>query len=153
MYLRGRGTRLVVRIRKTSAAMQEVVADHKGASQAMKRSAHSVAEDLLAIHLGELRLRFDRQFRFCADRRWRADFHLPEHRILIEVQGGVSKYAKFHPEWQTMGHQSGEGYADDLEKQRAATMLGFRVLPFTTQEVNDGTAKEFIRQAICATSA
>ena len=106
----------------------------------MKRSAHSVAEDLLAIHLGELRLRFDRQVPVCAERKWRLDFTLPEQGIAIEVDGHFKG-------------RHGAGWGADNEKRNTATMRGWRVLTFSTQDVARGTAKEFLRQAICATDA
>lgn len=101
----------------------------------MKRSAHSIAEDLLAIHLGELRLRFDRQVPVCAERKWRLDFTLPDFGVAIEVNGFFKG-------------RHGAGWGADYEKLNTATMRGWRVLTFSTQDVARGTAKEFLRQAI-----
>lgn len=106
-----------------------------GASQAMKRSANSVAEDLLAIHLGELRLRFDRQVPVCAERKWRLDFTLPDFGVALEIDG----YFK---------GRHGAGWGADNEKRNTATMLGWRVLTFSTTSVECGNAKEFLRQWI-----
>ena len=72
---------------------------------------------------------FVREFQFCPPRKWRADFKIAEHDILIEVEGGT---------WSTSRHTSGVGYRNDCEKYNTAVLLGYRVLRFTADMVRDG---------------
>jgi len=93
------------------------------------------AGDLLCIHLAELGMEFIREFKFYAERKWRADFCIVEHSVLIEINGGV---------WNQGRHTRGQGFIADMDKLNHATMLGFRVLQFSTEQVLDGTAKKFL---------
>lgn len=102
----------------------------------MKRSP---GELLLERHLEELGIPFESEKKFHPTRKWRMDFVLPEHCIGIEVEGGT---------WSGGRHTRGNGYANDLEKYNAATLLGWRLLRFTTAMVNDGTAIETIKEAL-----
>lgn len=80
------------------------------------------------------------QFKAIADRRFRWDFAYPDEKLLIEVQGGT---------WVAhTGHTSGRGVARDCEKVNIATLHGWRVLMFTGDMVNDGTAIKTIAEAI-----
>jgi very-short-patch-repair endonuclease len=67
----------------------------------------------------------------CADRKWRWDFFLPDHRIVIEVDG----YFK---------GRHGAGWGSDNEKANHGTMAGVRVLRFSTKDVETGKAKAFL---------
>ena len=49
----------------------------------------SEGESLLSLQLKALKIAFEREFKFCQDRKWRADFHLVDKMILIEVEGGI----------------------------------------------------------------
>jgi very-short-patch-repair endonuclease len=97
----------------------------------------SKAEILFGLHLRELKLKFETQFQFCKDRRWKADFYLPEQHLLIEVHGSV---------WQQGRHTRGEGFESDREKMNTATMMGYRTLEFSTGQVEKGIAKEFLAE-------
>lgn len=98
----------------------------------MKQSNKSVAEDLLAVHLKELGLCFLKQERFVQSRKWRWDFTIPTARIAIEIDG----YFK---------GRHGAGWGADNEKRNTGTMMGYRVLVFSTKDVLNGTAKEFLK--------
>lgn len=93
---------------------------------------HSEAEILLAKHLEELGLFFVQEYRFHGERKWRWDFLLTEHRIAIEIDG----YFK---------GRHGTGWGSDNEKRNNGTMLGYRVLVFSTSDVLKGRAKEFLQ--------
>jgi very-short-patch-repair endonuclease len=86
----------------------------------LKRSAASKLEgrfDLIwrSINGPEL----EREFRFHAERKWRADFaHLPS-RTLIEIEGGVFGYGR---------HNRPMGFIADAEKHLAAFQDGWTVL-------------------------
>lgn len=94
-------------------------------------------EDKLAGQLDTLGIEYVRQFRFHPSRRWLADFQIGH--LLIEVDGGG---------WTGKGHFSEHGRRHDNERDRAATILGYRVLRFTGSEVTDGTAIAAIEEMI-----
>lgn len=52
-------------------------------------------------------------------------------KILIEVEGGV---------WSGGRHTRGKGYIGDMEKYNSASMMGFTVLRFCTEQVMSGIA-------------
>ena len=94
---------------------------------------------VLEAHLRELGWYFEPEFRFCPKRKWRADYCVfgSPNNILIEIEGAV---------WTQGRHTRGSGYTKDLEKYRMAAALGYKVFRFSTGEVLDGTAKEFLRK-------
>ena len=93
------------------------------------------AHVLLERHLRELGLPFEREYRFHATRRWRFDYWLPDARLAIEIEGAI---------WTRGRHTRGKGYQADLDKYNAATMMGYRVLRFSTDDVLRGRAKAFL---------
>jgi len=64
----------------------------------------------------------EKQFRFHPTRRWTADFAYPQHKILIECEGGC---------WVSGRHNRGAGFTKDCEKYNQATVLGWKVLRYT----------------------
>lgn len=99
----------------------------------MKNEATLVLEK----HLEELGLRFIRECQFYTVRKWRSDFYILAHRVLIEIEGGV---------WVNGRHIRGTGYLADLEKYNTASMMGYRLLRFSIQQVLNGEAKAFIKE-------
>lgn len=98
------------------------------------------AGDLLEIHLREFGWRYEREFKFHAVRKWKADFCIwPtfDKPILIEIEGAV---------WTQGRHTRGSGYIKDLEKYNTAAAMGYVVFRFTTQQVLNGKAKKFIEE-------
>ena len=77
-----------------------------------------------------------REFKFFTLRKWRLDFLLPEHLVGIEIEGAI---------WSRGRHTRGQGFRNDTEKYNYATMLGIRVLRFTSEYVLNGQAKEFLK--------
>lgn len=69
------------------------------------------------------------EHKFHSIRRWRFDCAWPEQMIAIEIHGGV--YAFGH-------HVRGKGFEDDREKMNEATVLGWRVLEYSTGQVKKG---------------
>ena len=92
-------------------------------------------EEKLARELKALNIEFEREFKFHQKRKWRADFHLINKMILVEVEGGI---------WSGGRHTRGNGYLGDMEKYNAATMLGYQVIRFSTAQVKSGKAIESI---------
>lgn len=99
----------------------------------------SEGEETLSLHLKASGIAFEREFRFCSTRKWRADFHLIGKMILIEVEGGV---------WSNGRHTRGKGYIADMEKYNTAQNLGYKVLRFETAQVKSGMAIKAIEEAV-----
>ena len=96
----------------------------------------SAGEETLAFQLRAAKIDFDREYRFGAPRRWRADFRVGDW--LIEVEGG---------QW-SGGHKRGAAADTDTEKQNQAVIDGWRPLRFTTAQVTDGRALATIERAL-----
>lgn len=94
---------------------------------------------LIEHYLTELNVGWVREFRFDGNRRWRADFAVPEHRVLIEVDGGAFVHGR---------HTRGVGFQNDCDKQNAATAQGWRVFRFTPRDVKTGKAKAMLRELL-----
>ena len=67
-----------------------------------------------------------RECRLLAPRRFRFDFCWPEHRVAVEIQGGVYSNGQ---------HVRGKGYERDMEKHNLATLAGWTVLYFTGNQI------------------
>ena len=65
----------------------------------------SKGEETLSLHLKASGIAFEREFKFCSTRKWRADFHLIGKMILVEVEGGV---------WSGGRHTRGKGFNSKL---------------------------------------
>jgi very-short-patch-repair endonuclease len=81
----------------------------------------------------------EREVRFDAVRRWRFDFAFPDEKLAVEVEGGT---------WQAGRHQRGGGFAEDCVKYNAATVLGWRILRYTTDQVESGEAIQQVREIL-----
>ena len=73
----------------------------------------------------------EREVRFHASRKWRADFAHVGSRILIEIEGGIflAKGGR---------HNRGSGYAKDAEKYLEAALAGWTVLRLTERQMEIG---------------
>lgn len=96
-------------------------------------------EAKLARELRTLKIDFEQEFYFHPDRKWRADFHLIGKKILVEVEGGI---------WSGGRHTRGKGYIGDIEKYNAATMMGYQVIRFSTDQVKSGHAIQQIEKMV-----
>lgn len=102
-------------------------------------NVQSEGEVILATSLRALQIEFEQEFKFHPTRKWRADFHLKGKKILVEVEGGI---------WSNGRHTRGKGYLGDLEKYNEATMMGYQVIRFSTEQVKSGKAIEQILKLI-----
>ena len=93
---------------------------------------------LFKKHLGDLGLTYSTEHRFHPERRWRFDFAIMnvETPLAVEIEGGT---------WANGRHTRGAGFKKDCVKYNHATMMGWRVLRFTTDQVNRGESKEFLK--------
>lgn len=71
-------------------------------------------------------------------RRWRWDLANLERRVVVEVHGGA---------WSQGRHVRGRGFADDRWKMNEGQLCGWKVLEFTTDQVDEGLAIRHIRAA------
>lgn len=106
----------------------------KGRSKRPKVKGEKIPNEFeakLARELKTLKIEFEQEFEFHPKRKWRADFHLVGKKILVEVEGAI---------WSGGRHTRGKGYIGDMEKYNAATMMGFQVIRFSTDQVKSGHA-------------
>jgi very-short-patch-repair endonuclease len=80
-----------------------------------------------------------REYRFHPVRRWRSDFGFPDHRLLIEVEGGAYSQGR---------HTRGKGFEGDCEKYNTAQILGWTVLRYTPGMIERGEALADIERAL-----
>ena len=114
----------------------------KGRSKRPKVKGEKVPNEFetkLARELKALKINFEQEFEFHPKRKWRADFHLVGKKILVEVEGGI---------WSGGRHTRGKGYIGDMEKYNAATMMGFQVIRFSTDQVKSGHAIQQIEKMV-----
>ncbi len=97
-----------------------------------KKAAKPCSEGELhfAMELDRLGIPYVQEYKFCPDRRWRADFKIAGRMILVEIEGGI---------WSGGRHTRGHGYQSDCEKYNWATANGYQVIRGTTKQVKDGS--------------
>lgn len=71
---------------------------------------------------------YQKEYKFLTDRKFRADFFLPEYDTIIEYEGIMSQKSR---------HTSVVGYSKDSEKYNLAQLAGFKVLRYTTLNYKD----------------
>ena len=98
-------------------------------------------EALLALHLRANDFPpWEAEYRFHPKRRWRLDMAWPEQRIAVEVQGGIHM-AKG-------GHNTAAGITRDCEKGNEAIVTGWKVLHVTREQIENGSAINWLRQIL-----
>jgi len=83
-------------------------------------------ELILEAILDELKLWYEKEFRFHKIRKWRFDFAITSRMTAIEIEGAV---------FQNGRHTRGKGFSNDCEKYNAAALLGWKVLRYTVDVV------------------
>lgn len=87
----------------------------------------------------DLKIEVVKEYKFHPTRKWRFDFAIPEHKIAIEIDGGVWNYGR---------HNRAQGYLADMKKFNAAASLGWIVLKFTPDEQYSRATFDIIRETI-----
>lgn len=108
-------------------------------AKAQWAAAESAPERSLAVQLTAYGIPFERQFYYAKPRRFRADFALPEHRLLIEVVGGI---------YNDKAHGSVTGILADIERLNHATRAGYVMLRFTPEMIRRGEAIQWIMELL-----
>lgn len=80
-----------------------------------------------------------KELKFHPMRKWRFDYAIPEHKIALEVEGGV---------WTGGRHTSPKGFLNDIEKYNTATLMGWRVFRTTPDELHTNATLKLLRMAI-----
>lgn len=102
----------------------------------------SIAERFFAQQLRKNKITgWVREYRFHPIRKWRFDFAFPdkEKMIAIECEGAVYTRGR---------HTRGKGFTEDCDKYNEATIIGWRVLRVTTEQVASGKAIEWIERIL-----
>lgn len=79
------------------------------------------------------------EHRFHESRRWRFDYAWPEHRVALEVEGGV---------WTRGRHTRPLGFLNDCQKYNNAAALGWIVLRVTPQNLMKTETAALVKSAI-----
>ncbi len=97
-----------------------------------KRSAEEQLAAILTMSDAPLS-HFEREYLYIPDRKFRADFAWPDHRLIVEINGGV---------FGGRAHGSVQGILMDMERGNLATLHGWRVLRFLPKDVTDATRRQ-----------
>lgn len=87
----------------------------------------------------DLKVECVKEYKFHPTRRWRFDYAIPEHKIALEVEGGV---------WTGGRHIRAQGFLGDMEKYNTATLMGWRVFRTTPDELYKTATIKLLRNAI-----
>ena len=87
----------------------------------------------------DLKVECVKEHKFHPTRKWRFDYAIPEHKIAIEIDGGV---------WTQGRHTRPQGYLNDMEKFNAAAAMGWVVLKFTPDTQHTAATLNIIRETI-----
>lgn len=101
--------------------------------------SESELERELAFQMRAAKIVYEREFCAVPGRRFRWDFVVPHHCLLIEVDGGT---------WSNGRHSRGSGIEKDCEKQSLAAVNGWLVIRVTGAQVKSGQALEWIQEAM-----
>lgn len=85
-----------------------------------------------------------REYKFHGTRNWRFDYAWPEHRLALEVEGGIwmSQHGK------KSRHFTGAGAVKDMEKYNEAAALGWRLLRRTPDKLLTNETIQLIKKSI-----
>lgn len=109
-------------------------------SRTRKVTAPQTSSDLFTVLCrSDLGVECVKEYRFHGTRKWRFDYAIPEHKIAIEVEGGV---------WTGGRHTSPKGFLGDMEKYNTATVMGWRVLRTTPDKLLTNETLTMIRESM-----
>jgi len=87
-----------------------------------------------------------REYGFLSGRRFRADFAFVDHRLLVEVEGGL--FRSRHTGRRGAGHTSTAKILRDMEKSNLAQLAGWRLLRVAAPHIRNGQALAWIEEAL-----
>lgn len=83
--------------------------------------------------------KYVKEYRFDSKRKWRFDVAFPGVKLAVEIEGCVWGYGR---------HNRAAGFLKDMEKYNKATEDCWGILRYTWDEVENGTMKEQVIDAI-----
>jgi len=102
----------------------------------------------------ELRVNIVAELQFAPPRKFRFDYAIPAFFLAIECDGGAFKKRTYRNKKgeliTTIGgrHNSGTGFLKDMEKLNLATMMGWRILRFTPEQLCTNVTIQTIKDTI-----
>lgn len=78
-----------------------------------------------------------REHKFHPTRKWRFDLAFMEHKLAVEVEGGIWIYGR---------HNRASSYFKDMEKYNNACLLGWYVIKLSTDMVKSGEGLDIITE-------
>ena len=81
----------------------------------------------------------EKEYLFHPTRKWRFDYAFPAQRIALEVEGGIHTGGR---------HIRPKGFLGDMEKYNTASVMGWRVLRTTPDELRTFRTINMIRDAM-----
>ena len=81
----------------------------------------------LRIMIDKIGAKYEKEYRFDEDRRWRFDIAIPDKWTALEYDGGIFNNGR---------HVRGRGFYSDCEKMNMATLKGWRIYRFTILHFN-----------------
>lgn len=106
---------------------------------AQKRNTQQLRDVFTVIMKTDFGLECVKEYRFHPKRLWRFDYAFPEHKIALEVEGGV---------WTQGRHTRAEGFLGDIEKYNTASLMGWRVFRCTPSTQYTRATFDLIKNAI-----
>ena len=102
-------------------------------------NSYQIRDVFTTICRTDLKVECVKEYKFHPTRRWWFDYAIPEHKIALEVEGGV---------WTGGRHTSPKGFLNDIEKYNTATLMGWRVFRTTPDELYKLSTINLIKSAI-----
>lgn len=110
------------------------------AKKSRKRAKPSQITDIFTVICKtDLKVECVKEYKFHPKRRWRFDYAIPDHKIALEVEGGV---------WTGGRHIRAQGFLGDMEKYNTATLMGWRVFRTTPDDLLKMVTLIMVKQAI-----
>lgn len=81
------------------------------------------------------------EYKFHPTRRWKLDYAFVDHKLALEVEGGV---------WIIGRHQRPKGFLKDMEKYSEAAIAGWCVIRVTPKELCTQKTIELITRALAS---
>lgn len=113
--------------------------NHKKPKARKTGNSQKLRDVFTVLCQSDLHVECVKEFKFHPSRRWRFDYAIPEHKIAVEVEGGV---------WTNGRHTRPQGFLGDIEKYNTATLMGWRVFRTTPTELVRTATLKMIKQAI-----
>lgn len=113
----------------------------KPKKKAQKPDKQPKTDLFTSICKSDLKVEVVKEHLFHPTRKWRFDYAIPEHKIALEVEGGV---------WTGGRHTRPQGFLGDIEKYNAGTLLGWRIFRVIPEDLCRMKTLEMLKQAISA---